>query len=129
MSNHYQDMTVLYGYYGMLDDPMTLKNLKFRAQLLLEEAQELLDAIIENNPEEIVDALIDSEVISTGTIALLGVDGDKAWAEVLRANSSKERGIKPGRENSGGFDLKKPEGWKPPNHSNNLGVLNGFFQR
>jgi hypothetical protein len=40
---------------------------------------------------------------------------------------SKERGIKKGREQSGGFDVIKPEGWVAPNHGDNYGNLPTLF--
>lgn len=123
MNSHYADMTQLYTKYGMFDEQMTYDKLKFRASLLLEEVNELIEAIEKRDPEEIVDALIDAEVIATGTIALLQVDGKKAWAEVYKANSMKKRGVKKGREGSGGFDLYKNPSWVPPNHSDNYGIL------
>jgi hypothetical protein len=42
---------------------------------------------------------------------------------------SKVRGIKPGREQSGGFDVIKPEGWKGPNHEDNHGKLREIFSK
>lgn len=128
MISHYSDMTKLYTKYGMFDEQMTLDKLKFRALLLLEEVNELIEAINNKDPEEVVDALIDAEVIATGTIALLQVDGKKAWEEVHKANSMKKRGVKKGREGSGGFDLVKPAAWKAPSHNGNYGVLNEVFK-
>ena len=102
--------------------------LKFRLTLLTEEYKETQQAFINNDAEELVDGLIDIIVIAIGTLKLAGVDVDKAWLEVMRANMSKERGIKPGRESSGGFDVIKPNGWIGPNHSDNHGNLDGIFK-
>lgn len=127
--NHYQQMHHLYLKYGFFDEPLTLDKLKFRAQLLLEEANELLDAINNKDADEVVDALIDAEVIATGTIALLHVDGEKAWEEVYKANANKIRGVKAGREQSKGWDLTKNKDWIKPNHKDNVGVLNDIFKK
>lgn len=113
--------------FGFHKDEMDLDKLNFRMDLQTEEHDELAQAIYDKNPEEIVDALIDTIWIACGTLDLLGVDFDKAFKEVERANMSKERGIKPGREQSGGFDVIKPRGWKGPDHSGNHGKLNDIF--
>lgn len=109
------------------EKPMTIDQLEFRMSLIKEEYNETLDAYMTGNSEEWVDGHIDMIVIALGNLYLAGVDVEKAWKEVFRANMSKVRGIKPGREESGGFDVMKPEGWKAPDHSDNHGVLDGLF--
>jgi predicted HAD superfamily Cof-like phosphohydrolase len=104
-------------------EPMDLEKLKFRAYLQNEEHDEFQQAIFDRDSEEIVDALIDTIWIACGTLDLLGVDFDKAFSEVARANFDKERGIKPGREQSGGFDVIKGPRWTPPSHEGNHGIL------
>lgn len=99
------------------------KKLAFRLDLLSEEYNETMKAWRDGDAEEIVDGLIDLIVISIGTLELAGVDVQKAWDEVMRANMSKKRGVKKGREHSGGFDVVKPEDWVGPNHSGNHGIL------
>jgi predicted HAD superfamily Cof-like phosphohydrolase len=116
-------MQELYEKYGFFEEGFDLKKLVFRMELLQEEFEETTQAVIDRNAEEVVDGLIDLIVIAIGTLELAGVNTHKAWNEVMRANFEKQRGIKPGRENSGGFDVIKPEGWKGPNHENNHGKL------
>lgn len=101
---------------------------EFRGVLLNEEVDEYNQACYDKNPEEVVDALIDIIWIACGTLDLLGVDFDKAFSEVARANNDKTRGIKPGRESSGGFDVIKNPGWKAPDHSDNWGKLNEILK-
>lgn len=114
--------------FGMDKEPLDMAKLKFRVEgLLNEEMGEALEALDEKNAEELVDAHIDLMVIALGNLYLMGVDINKAWKEVYRANMSKKRGTKPGREQSGGFDLIKPPGWKAPDHSDNHGVLDEIF--
>jgi len=124
----FKQMNDLYQAYGMFDEPMDREKLVFRFSLLVEEINELQQALRGEDSEEVVDALIDIIVVASGTLELLEVDGDKAWKEVLKANSSKKRGVKSTRPDSGGFDLVKPEGWKPPDHSTNHGKLDGIFK-
>lgn len=109
-------------------EPMDLEKLDFRLQLLREEFLETVQACENFDAEEVVDGHIDLIVIALGNLYLLGVDIEKAWDEVFRANMSKVRGVKPGREQSGGFDVTKPEGWKKPNHNDNHGVLDELFK-
>lgn len=119
-------------------EPMDLKKLEFRGSLLSEETDEYHQAVFDKDSEEIVDALIDIIWIACGTLDLLDIDFDKAFREVARANNEKIRGIKPGRENSGGFDVRKPTQddvnsgkakkiWSGPNHSGNTGILKEIF--
>lgn len=106
---------------------LTAKKLDFRMDLLKEEFGETLSAYENKDAEELVDGLIDLVVIALGTLYLSKVSVNEAWTEVFRANMSKVRGVKPGREQSGGFDVIKPEGWKGPDHSANHGVLDELF--
>ncbi len=115
--------------FGMLDKPLTLDQLKFRVRgLMQEEMTEALDALTAGDAEELVDAHIDLIVIALGNLHLMGVNVQDAWNTVHLANMTKVRGVKPGREESGGFDLMKPFGWKKPDHTGNHGVLDGIFQ-
>ena len=99
--------------------------LDFRMDFIEEEFEETIKAVaIDNDPEEIVDGLIDLCVVAIGTLDAYGVDSNKAWDEVLKANMSKEPGIKPERPNPLGLpDLMKPEGWVAPSHVGNYGRL------
>ena len=113
--------------YGFDQEPFTYDKLKFRMQLLAEEYKETLDAFETDNWEEWVDGHVDLLVIALGNLYLAGVDVEKAWKEVFRANMSKVRGVKQGREESGGFDVMKPEGWKAPDHTGTHGVLDEIY--
>lgn len=105
------------------------KYLEFRVNFLQEELDETrAAALIDKDPEEIVDGLIDLCVIAIGTLDAFGVNAHKAWEEVLRANMAKEVGVKPERPNPLGLpDLIKPEGWEAPSHKDNHGLLNKAF--
>lgn len=67
--------------------------LRRRLELLKEEYEETRKAYIADTPEEAIrgtiDGLIDVIYIAYGTLDLLGVDADKAFAEVHRSNMSK----------------------------------------
>jgi hypothetical protein len=97
------------------------KYLQFRIEFIEEELNELKNSIDE---VETVDALIDIVVVALGTLDTFDIDIDKAWNEVFEANMNKEVGINPSRSNEDGLpDLIKPEGWKEPDHSDNIGLL------
>ncbi len=113
--------------FGFDSKQLTTDNLQFRMDLLTEEFLETTKAFRDKNAEEWVDGHIDLLVIALGNLHLAGVDVEKAWKEVFRANMSKERGVKKGREQSGGFDVIKPVGWKPPDHTDNHGDLDALF--
>lgn len=125
-SNIIDDMRKLYEKYGFFEEPFTVDRFNFRNQLLTEEFNEIQKSIGDGDPEEFVDGMIDIVVIAIGTLHMAGVDVHKAWDEVMKANMAKERGVKDTRPESGGFDLKKPDGWKAPSHINNHGVLDEF---
>lgn len=101
------------------------KFLEFRLKFLQEELDETrAAALIDSNPAEVVDGLIDLCVVAIGTLDAFGVDAQKAWDEVHKANMTKERGIKESRPNPLGLpDLIKPEGWTGPNHNDNTGSI------
>ena len=99
--------------------------LRFRLNMVREELDETCDAIEAKDPEEIVDGLIDICVVAIGTLDAFGIDAYKAWDEVLKANLSKEVGVKESRPNPLGLpDLIKPEGWEAPSHEENHGKFN-----
>lgn len=129
MSTLVEDNKAFQAKYGFDEEEFTLDKLRFRMSLLTEEFDETLQAMEEHNAEEWVDGHIDLIVIALGNLHLAGVDVNKAWEEVCRANMSKIRGVKPGREQSGGFDVMKPAGWKAPNHGDNHGKLSKIFKK
>ena len=98
--------------------------LKFRINFLYEELNETKLAFDNNDPEEIVDGLIDLCVVAIGTLDAFEVDAYKAWDAVLEANMNKIIGVKDGRPNPLGLpDLTKPDDWTPPSHEDNHGNI------
>ena len=127
-TNWVDDINNMHKHYGVheaikkLDADKLRQFLQFRVNFLQEELDELKDNM--NNPEEIVDALIDLCVVAIGTLDAFEVDSHKAWNEVLAANMNKEVGVKATRPNPLGLpDLIKPEGWTAPSHEGNHGLL------
>ena len=127
-----QDMQYKYGVHKWIHDNRDntdnlRRYLEFRIDFLREELDETDAALVSMDAEEIVDGLIDLCVVAIGTLDAFGVDPYKAWDEILRANLSKEVGVKPERPNPMGLpDLIKPEDWEGPDHSDNHGKLNNI---
>ena len=126
------EMQYKYGVHKWIHDNRDVKEnlkryLEFRIDFLREELDETEAALVSMDSEEIVDGLIDLCVVAIGTLDAFGVDPYKAWDEILRANLSKEVGVKPERPNPMGLpDLIKPEDWEGPDHSDNHGKLNNI---
>lgn len=94
---------------------------QWRLRFLAEEMEELRSAA---HPADAVDALVDLCVVAIGTLHAFGVDARLAWWAVQRANAAKEPGTNARRPNPFGFpDMLKPEGWVPPDHSGNVGLV------
>ena len=133
MSDWANDIYMMHNKYGVRewfeqnkdDKELRRKYLMFRMLMINEEMHETLQALNTGNAEEIVDGLIDLCVFAIGTLDVFGVDANKAWDEIYRANMDKKAGVKPGRPNPFGLpDLLKPGGWQGPNHEDNHGELN-----
>jgi predicted HAD superfamily Cof-like phosphohydrolase len=102
---------------------MDRKRLLWRMDFLMEEITETASAIERHDPEEIVDGLVDMMVVIMGTFHEARINFGKAWSRVHDANMQKVRGEKDTRAGSFGYDLIKPDGWEPPKHHDNHGVL------
>lgn len=127
-----KDMQLKFGVDEWMSDPANKDKLRdflaFRLDFLEEEFDETIMAFANQDPEEIVDGLIDVCVIAIGTLIAFGVDAEKAWDAVHNANMAKESGTKPERPNPLGLpDLLKPEGWENPSHNGNHGNLTNNF--
>ena len=130
--NWVQDIAEMHNKYGVKEwvnnNPDKLEQLlHFRISFLKEEYEETFKAAGEKDPEEIVDGLIDLCVVAIGTLDAFGIDSEKAWNAVLKANMAKEVGVKETRPNPLGLpDLIKPEGWTAPSHEDNHGKLHNM---
>lgn len=122
--NVFEDIKRMHDKHGFPRPfPMTPRFLAFRLRFKLEELFEMVRAAETTNAEDLIDACIDLIVVAAGLLDLAGVDGLKAWDEVLRANMAKQRQDNPARTGAGGFDLIKPDGWQAPSHAGNIGNM------
>jgi len=136
-TNWFKDMQDMHKKYGVdkwmneekkSDWSRLSKYMDFRIKMMQEELDETRVAFQNKNEEEVVDGIIDLCVFAIGTLEVFGVDANKAWDQVLKANMSKEVGIKEGRPNPLGLpDLVKPEGWEGPTHKGNHGNITDSF--
>jgi predicted HAD superfamily Cof-like phosphohydrolase len=82
--------------------------------LIEEEAEELNQAIRNQDRVEMLDALIDILVVTIGAIHSAGFNAEGAWKEVMKTNFAKidpETGKVRKREDG---KVLKPLGWVPP---------------
>lgn len=82
--------------------------------LIEEEAEELNQAIRNQDRVEMLDALVDILVVTIGAIHSAGFDAEGAWKEVMRTNFAKidpETGKVRKREDG---KVLKPLGWTAP---------------
>lgn len=136
-TNWFKDMQDMHKKYGVdkwmneekkSDWSRLSKYMDFRIKMMQEELDETRAAFENKNEEEVVDGIIDLCVFAIGTLEVFGVDANKAWDQVYKANMSKEVGIKEGRPNPLGLpDLVKPEGWEGPTHEGNYGNIKDSF--
>ena len=136
-TNWFKDMQNMHKKYGVdkwmneekkSDWSRLNKYMDFRIKMMQEELDETKVAFKNKNEEEVVDGIIDLCVFAIGTLEVFGVDANKAWDQVYKANMSKEVGIKEGRPNPLGLpDLVKPEGWEGPTHEGNHGNITDSF--
>ena len=138
-TNWFKDMQDMHIKYGVnkwvqaekqsdVDIKRFNQYMQFRLNMMQEELDETQNAFVNKDAEEVVDGIIDLCVFAIGTLEVFGVDANKAWDEVYKANMNKEVGIKEGRPNPLGLpDLIKPKGWKGPSHEDNHGNISDSF--
>lgn len=107
-------------------DDVKLKSfLDFRIKFIQEELDELKTS---TSADDVVDALLDICVVAIGTLDAYNVDADLGWMRIHEKNMAKEVGIKKERPNPLGLpDLIKPDGWTPPTHADNVGLLSKIY--
>jgi predicted HAD superfamily Cof-like phosphohydrolase len=86
-----------------------IRRANLRAALIVEEAKETVDAILDNDIAETIDGLCDLIYVCVGAAAEFGVDLEAYFSEVHKTNMMKSGGA----ERTDG-KLLKPEGWTPP---------------
>lgn len=116
-------------YFGVDKHEMTDQRLLGQIEFLEEELAELRAAYTEGNAHETVDGLIDLIVVAAGTLKMVRANSMLAWSNVMEANMRKAPGTNAKRPNSGGVDLIKPEGWRPPDLTAACKQLDEMYKR
>ena len=116
VGTNYELVAMMHKKFGILPhlEPTLLDTDDFlgRMEMVLEEVMEAMRGHRNRDLPEVADALIDCAVFLMGTAHLMGLPWDELFAEVQRANCTKERGTGI-RKNK--LDLIKPPGWTSPN--------------
>ena len=96
-------------------------NIDLYYELISEEYDEFLEAVIQKNDVEQLDACMDMIWVILGYCHMKGYDIPGAWSEVTRTNLSKIDATtgKVRRREDG--KILKPEGWKEPDFSKYIG--------
>ena len=92
---------------------MSFAESKNEVNMILEEVQELRDAMMANDKKEICDALADIVYVAYGTAAKLGIDLDKALERVCISNDTKYIDGKLVKNEDG--KIIKGDNYQPPN--------------
>jgi hypothetical protein len=90
----------------------------FRIKFLREELREIEDAHVAGDLAAFFDGLIDLTYVAQGTAHFAALPWHAGWAEVQRANMSKERvnrATDPRSTRGHHLDVIKPPGFVPPN--------------
>jgi predicted HAD superfamily Cof-like phosphohydrolase len=111
----FEDVILFHQKFGLLSHRkpvhLTRRKLGERIDFIGEEFIEFQEACNAQDLAAQADALIDIVYVSMGTADMLGLPWDALWADVQRANMTKERG----RTKRGHVvDVTKPAGWVGP---------------
>lgn len=93
--------------------------LEFRHKFMTEELLEFEQSWDNGDITGMADALADLVYVALGTAHMMGIPFDAIWAEVQRANMTKERSTgadDPRSKRGSALDVVKPEGWTAPDH-------------
>jgi predicted HAD superfamily Cof-like phosphohydrolase len=123
--SYFGDVCAFQAKFGIFDDhpwredhTIVPELQSFRIKFLEEELEEYKCAIASGDMEAAADALVDLTYVALGTAATHGFDFPEMWRRVQRANMAKMRVERKDQSKRGSkFDVVKPEGWAPPDHS------------
>lgn len=109
-----KDQTKFMELAGQTTDQWNLEQTARYLNHIDEEADEIKQATADQDFVKLLDGLIDICVVSTGAIRSLGIDPDRAWQAVMRANYSKVDGTYGPIVYRGDQQIGKPAGWYGP---------------
>lgn len=109
---------------------LSTEEVAFRLGFLEEELEELRKAVNDQDLAEIADALVDLVWVALGTAERCGLAFNRHWAEVRAANMRKVPVAHSGESKRGSaLDIKKPPGWRGPEHEAILSATEGRWHR
>lgn len=121
MQTNFQDIREFHEFFGLEYDgdprhlPPELQ--LFRIAFMQEELNEYIRAVLAEDLEKQVDALVDLVYVALGTAYLQGFRWEPHWEQVHEANMRKVRATsKEQSARSSTADVIKPSGWTPPDH-------------
>lgn len=128
---NYADVHHFHTHFGLpaptLPVQLTQDVLEFRYKFMKEELDEFMDGWHMNDLALMADALIDLVYVAMGTAVMMGLPWQLLWDEVQRKNMAKVKVANAAEsKRSHHFDIKKPEGWTPPDIE---GLLRRFTER
>lgn len=89
-----------------------------RHEMTLPPGVSLDPGIVTEHLAQALDALVDLTYVALGTAYLHGFNFEEAWRRVHEANMQKMRVERESDSKRGSkFDVVKPRGWEPPDHS------------
>jgi predicted HAD superfamily Cof-like phosphohydrolase len=118
MSKVFTDVSVFLRAVGQETPAVPQKDVSAQAELykklIIEEYSEFIEADLNNDDPERLDACFDMIWVIVGYMKSRGWDCEEAWDEGAKSNLSKidpETGLVRRREDG---KILKPEGWQPP---------------
>ena len=115
MTNPFRDQEKFMKACDQTVDKVNTDQYNMYLKLIKEEFTELQVALLDADPVEQLDALVDILVVTIGALHSAGYNAEGAWKEVMKTNFAKidsETGKVRKREDG---KVLKPVGWVPPN--------------
>lgn len=112
------------GHYPDLRSPSLpgLIEEEYRLNFMKEELREFKEACEAGNLHDAADALADLVWVALGTAHHLGLPFEAIWENVRTANMAKVVGPPDATHKRPGERIRKPEGWRAPDHREALGI-------
>jgi predicted HAD superfamily Cof-like phosphohydrolase len=87
----------------------------YRVRFIQEELDELENAYIDQDFEQVADALVDIVYVAMGTAHMHNLPWEELWTEVQQTNLAKQRALSlKDSKRMSIFDVVKPKNWKAP---------------
>ena len=131
--SYFHDVIDFHNKFGLKYDegPRCLapEELEYRIKFLQEELTEVIEALRAGDLAQTGGEVADLIWVACGLAHRMGLNLDRHWDEIQRANMSKEMASpeNPGKRGSK-MDIVKPKGWEPPDHQGVLKVTRDLYE-